>query len=1830
MKTEISRDSHQPQKRYSGVYQQQGRMLTDADWNELVEILKERLNYALKDVVGNKAWSMGGTPRHRALKVIKASDSDPLTIQPGHVYVDGYQAEAKPDPLEYPTDTPPPETFDYDKQLDFPSPPALPRAPSLADNYIIYADVWERTVTHLMDERLGDKGLHGADTCTRKQMMAQVKWCPYDSVNPANNDPEQSARNPSKGDAELSLKLHQKTIEPDPCDPCAAQLDVGSKTGNYLFRVEVHDVKGDADAPTEITLKWSSENGAEQFEALPTKKEMPAGFISDKWVYDFFDMTSEKHLGVHFGESPWQPARGMLKEIKEPSSPYSVPTIPGSSGMQTFVRRWDGYCTLNLSSKTPLTGGMDRGIVLSTRKDSNALGYVKIDSSSLHINLSSINLDMVLDGKKFVAGDYWLADVREAEHDPLDPEKSKLIENELPHGIEHHYLTLGTVKGGVLQPNPEADRKYAFPPLTEMTRMFMAGGDGQEVVPGDPLKPLPQPLRVAVANGEWPVEGATVRFQIEDGGGSLSSPATGVKTNTDGIAECEWTPGNIAINPPAPWPKFEVKATLVDPDNPAQDLDHPPVFFYANLITADQVAYEPGCPVSGENAVHSHLATDLAVSLDLGTDGYYTVKEVLDALLCNLKAKHLPYDDPNCDSPSVTVKSLLSELGLDFDNDGHITVSDVLDTLLCKLRAKHIPYDPTLTAKRWEDINETSANLPDNVQNAIDQLVNNLEASDIRYELPLCETTDYDVPTFKKLIEENIVIEAGETNPKIKAVWDAVLCLLDAKHTPYDYKKEADRWGEVIDERSWNDITEGYSIKADWVKNFGGGNADYIRGVAVDSDGNVVLTGTFSGTINFGGSDLTSESDSAIFLVKLKPTGEHIWSTKFEISNTQFSGQSVIVDSSQNIILVGVLTYLEQAKHYGNGIFLAKFSVEGGILWESGFRGQETSFGYTAAIDSDDNVIVSGFFQGTMTYGKEEPVLHSVGKADIFLAKLGRDDGQVEWANNYGGEEYDVGHNVGVDSDNNIVLTGFFQGTIDFGGDAGELNSQGKSDIFVAKFGSDGSCLWAQRYGGTRSDYGRGLVLDEEKNIYLTGYFQKEITFGDVNDVLTSKDGYDVYIAKLSGNGEHIWSRSFPGTKSDFGHAVAITTDGTVALVGYFAGQVNFGGRDLVSQGETDAFLALFNPEGEHLFSESIGGTGADMSTRLAAGPNNSLIIAGIHRGNINIAGVEINSAGQSDVFVARFFPPYNGPTTVQSAIDLLLTEFDNSDIAYQLPSCSNVIYSIRKRLFPVDGSSTVRDVLNALLCMLDATTIPYDRNTNAGSLKDGFVDKSGDTMTGQLNIDDGSSDNIHNLLYVKGIANIKGSIVIGENNHRDGKIRLWQESNNDDDSVSHAIGTEVFHNTYGAGSKYPNSIGHRFYRGGGELIAQIGFGGGGKPENRLDSFFQGRIGIGTTNKLSMLTVKGIGGVWKTGRVSVEEGSSIVQGVGTRFLSEFGTGDLICIEVSQGRGRLIVWPSIVDTVTNDTLLHTTRVSPNTLTGARYYSYSSLFRADERNGEPSFIISHEGHVGIGTNDPGTDFLDVRGRCYSEGGWHVPEADYAEYFESVSASSVSSGTSVTLAKNGNIRPSKKGEIPIGIVTSSSAIVGNSYKEWPKKYLRDEFGKLIMEKHQEEIMAPKLEKMKKERQKIEKKTIEEEVTQTEVVFEKKKYRQKKSTETVTREIEEPVFEEVDLYDAEGKNVIGRHRIPVMETYEEEIEVLDEDGQPVLVGTRELVTEQRPKLNPDYDESREYVSREKRPEWNCVGLLGQLHLRKGQPVAPTWIKIKDISDEVELWLVK
>ncbi|MFY0568240.1 DUF6519 domain-containing protein [Archangium lansingense] len=422
MKTQISRNSFDPSKRYSGVYQQQGRMITDADWNELVSILKARLEESLRDVVGS------GSPRERMLEI-----QNDLKIKPGLVYAGGIAAT-------FPGTGP----VAYASQPDFPGAPGVPAA-----GEILYADVWERDVSFLEDRDLRDSGLHGADTCTRTQVMVQVKRSPGDV------QPQDPTQNPSKGNALLSLLVREASAEADPNDPCATAVKVDQPVGNFLFRVEVHDVKGSSPgAPTEVTLKWSSENGAEAF----GNGSAPDDFKANDWSYEFYSTEGEKRLGVHL-VTAGLPARQALVA--------GFPGAPPDPAAAPFVRRWDGHCVLSRTGSTwTLQSGVDRGATLSTGIASGVHGAVQLDANGqLSINLQSIDLKLKLSTgtgpRAFVPGDFWLAPVREADFGDV-----QLLNDAPPMGIEHRYVRLGLVGAGTFTP----ERPVGFPLLADLPR----------------------------------------------------------------------------------------------------------------------------------------------------------------------------------------------------------------------------------------------------------------------------------------------------------------------------------------------------------------------------------------------------------------------------------------------------------------------------------------------------------------------------------------------------------------------------------------------------------------------------------------------------------------------------------------------------------------------------------------------------------------------------------------------------------------------------------------------------------------------------------------------------------------------------------------------------------------------------------------------------------------------------------------------------------------------------------------------------------------------------------------------------------------------------------------------------------------------------------------------------------------------------------------------------------------------------------------------------------------------------------------------------------------
>ena len=176
------------------------------------------------------------------------------------------------------------------------------------------------------------------------------------------------------------------------------------------------------------------------------------------------------------------------------------------------------------------------------------------------------------------------------------------------------------------------------------------------------------------------------------------------------------------------------------------------------------------------------------------------------------------------------------------------------------------------------------------------------------------------------------------------------------------------------------------------------------------------------------------------------------------------------------------------------------------------------------------------------------------------------------WEVHFGGTPSDLGNAVAVDLLDNVILTGGFRGTVNFGGD--DLVSSGDWDVYVVKLAGNGAHQWSQRFGGTSRDLGESVTVDALGNVIVTGGFYDTVNFG--SDDLVSSGDKDIFVATYDAAGAHLCSRSFGDIADDQGNGVAVGPAGNVMITGWFAGTVDFGGGDLVSWGSSDVFLAKY------------------------------------------------------------------------------------------------------------------------------------------------------------------------------------------------------------------------------------------------------------------------------------------------------------------------------------------------------------------------------------------------------------------------------------------------------------------------------------------------------------------------------------------------------------------------------------------------------------------------------------------------------------------------------
>ena len=437
MKAEISHFGYNRRHRYSGVYQQQGRMLSDRDWNEFCDIIREQIETVADEAIGT------GVPRRNGLLILnKTLNANSLLVSPGGggvaagglLGISGRRPGADKNLYLNQRDLPK-EVWSLsgaDNPLD-----QQPLLSALGEDAYLYVDIWDRVVTVFEGDEGGysplfDPALHGADTCFRKQRMVQIKAAKKEDLS-KDSDPCHPVFDPSRipqsGNAKIEIEIIEAVDTDNECDPCADDVTIERAVSNHLFRVETHRVEFDNKRrPISIWLKWSNDNGSRELR----QGDMVGEGDPTMHSYEYFSNATEHLSGMPSDD--WVDPEN-LTGILDPAIPANVVTaLPR-------IREWDGWCQLSFEAGSwQFIDGRHAG--RSFNSPGSAVRKAVISAGVLVLTIVDKEITLPLAGHNFLAGDYWLALVRRR---AVENRRLQVL-SATPIGIKHHYCILGVAK----------------------------------------------------------------------------------------------------------------------------------------------------------------------------------------------------------------------------------------------------------------------------------------------------------------------------------------------------------------------------------------------------------------------------------------------------------------------------------------------------------------------------------------------------------------------------------------------------------------------------------------------------------------------------------------------------------------------------------------------------------------------------------------------------------------------------------------------------------------------------------------------------------------------------------------------------------------------------------------------------------------------------------------------------------------------------------------------------------------------------------------------------------------------------------------------------------------------------------------------------------------------------------------------------------------------------------------------------------------------------------------------------------------------------------------
>ena len=328
------------------------------------------------------------------------------------------------------------------------------------------------------------------------------------------------------------------------------------------------------------------------------------------------------------------------------------------------------------------------------------------------------------------------------------------------------------------------------------------------------------------------------------------------------------------------------------------------------------------------------------------------------------------------------------------------------------------------------------------------------------------------------------------------------------------------------------------------------------------------------------------------WIVKLNNNGNVVWSRVLSVYQTGFN--SVVQSSDGGFVAAGYNQ--ETSPPYDTSRFyIAKYSATGTLLWQKLYGGTFEDVAYSIVEKGNTGYMVAGY-----TESGDGDVIgnHSWGYADVWLMQTDL-NGNTVWKKCFGGTHHDTAFAVVQTPDKGFVIVGSSQSS------NGDLTgNNGSSDAWIFKIDSVGNLIWQKNFGGSGFDAFRSIAINGDGNFIVTG-FTKSITATSNGN----KGKADVWVAKISSNGDMMWSKGFGGAEDEMGLSIVLTQDNSFLVSGYTE---SIDADVTGSNGLSDIWLIKVSNDGNLVWQKCIGTNKNEIAMAVHYNAENDYLVAGV------------------------------------------------------------------------------------------------------------------------------------------------------------------------------------------------------------------------------------------------------------------------------------------------------------------------------------------------------------------------------------------------------------------------------------------------------------------------------------------------------------------------------------------------------------------------------------------------------------------------------------------